>query len=114
MAAPEYALPELYPVPGFRLGTTSAGIKQPGRPDLVVMAFAGQSTCAAVFTRNAFCAAPVVVAREHLEQSSPTGLLVNTGNANAGTGAAGVGDAELCCAALADRLGCAPAATDRP
>jgi glutamate N-acetyltransferase/amino-acid N-acetyltransferase len=110
VAAPEHALPELYPVPGFRLGTTSAGIKQPGRPDLVVMALAGQSSCAAVFTRNAFCAAPVVIAREHLEQSSPACLLVNTGNANAGTGAAGIRDAEQCCAALADRMGCVPAA----
>jgi glutamate N-acetyltransferase/amino-acid N-acetyltransferase len=110
VAAPEHALPELYPVPGFRLGTTSAGIKQPGRPDLVVMALAGQSICAAVFTRNAFCAAPVVIAREHLEQSSPACLLVNTGNANAGTGAAGIRDAEQCCAALADRMGCVPAA----
>jgi glutamate N-acetyltransferase/amino-acid N-acetyltransferase len=103
-------LPELYPVPGFRLGTTSAGIKQPGRPDLVVMVLAGQSSCAAVFTRNAFCAAPVVVARKHIEQSSPACLLVNTGNANAGTGAAGIRDAEQCCAALANRMGCAPAA----
>jgi glutamate N-acetyltransferase/amino-acid N-acetyltransferase len=103
-------LPELYPVPGFRLGTTSAGIKQPGRPDLVVMELAGQSSCAAVFTRNAFCAAPVVVARKHIEQSSPACLLVNTGNANAGTGAAGIRDAEQCCAALANRMGCAPAA----
>ena len=110
MAAPEHTLPELHPVSGFRLGTTSAGIKQPGRPDLVVMALAGQSTCAAVFTRNAFCAAPVVIAREHLEQSSPACLLVNTGNANAGTGAAGIRDARKCCAALGQQIGCAPAA----
>ncbi len=110
MAVRKLTLPELLPVAGFRLGTASAGIKKPGRPDLVVMALAGQSSCAAVFTRNAFCAAPVVVAREHLRQSGPAGMLVNTGNANAGTGAAGIRDAQQCCAALADRLGCAPAA----
>jgi len=110
VAVRKLTLPELLPVAGFRLGTASAGIKKPGRPDLVVMALAGQSSCAAVFTRNAFCAAPVVVAREHLQQSGPAGMLVNTGNANAGTGAAGIRDAQLCCAALADRLGCQPAA----
>ena len=63
-----------------------------------------------MFTRNAFCAAPVVIAREHLKRSSPACLLVNTGNANAGTGAAGIRDAEQCCAALADQMGCVPAA----
>lgn len=110
MAVSEQTLPELHPVPGVRLGTTSAGIKKPGRPDLVVMAFREQSTCAAVFTRNAFCAAPVVVAREHLAKSAPAGLLVNTGNANAGTGAGGIQAAQQCCAALAERLDCPPSA----
>jgi len=74
------------------------------------MALAGQPTCAAVFTRNAFCAAPVVIARAHLEQTTPACMLVNTGNANAGTGDAGIRDAEQCCAALADQMGCTPAA----
>jgi len=111
VAVRRQALPELHPVTGFRLGTTSAGIKKPGRPDLVVMALAGQQpACAAVFTRNAFCAAPVVVARRHLGQTTPACMLVNTGNANAGTGAAGIRDAEQCCAALADLLGCVPTA----
>jgi glutamate N-acetyltransferase/amino-acid N-acetyltransferase len=99
-------LPELYPVSGFQLGTTCAGIKTPGRPDLVVMGMAEFSTCAAVFTRNAFCAAPVLVAREHLGQSMPAYLLVNTGNANAGTGDAGLRDAKLCCESLAKLTGC--------
>jgi glutamate N-acetyltransferase/amino-acid N-acetyltransferase len=99
-------LPELHPVAGFRLGTTAAGIKKPGRPDLVVMALAPGSACAAVFTRNAFCAAPVTVAREHLEQGAPALMLVNTGNANAGTGGAGIQDARQCCAALAEHAGC--------
>ncbi|MGB5425968.1 MAG: bifunctional ornithine acetyltransferase/N-acetylglutamate synthase, partial [Gammaproteobacteria bacterium] len=95
------SLPELYPVSGFRLGTTSAGIKTPGRPDLVVMEMAAGSNTAAVFTQNAFCAAPVIVAREHLVRQQPAYLLVNTGNANAGTGDAGMRDARVCCSALA-------------
>ncbi len=99
-------LPELYPVAGFRLGTTAAGIRKADRQDLVVMALAPGSTCAAVFTRNAFCAAPVTVAREHLQQGAPALLLVNTGNANAGTGAGGIKDARQCCAALAEQAGC--------
>ncbi len=98
--------PEMFPVAGFRLGTASAGIKKPGRRDVVVMAPAEGSRAAAVFTRNAFCAAPVVVAREHLNQAAPRYLLVNTGNANAGTGARGLSDAHRCCAALAELADC--------
>jgi len=101
-----HLLPVLHPVNGFRLGTTSAGIKTPGRPDLVVMEIAAGSTTAAVFTQNAFCAAPVRVAREHLEQQQPGFLLVNTGNANAGTGDSGLRDARQCCVALAGYAGC--------
>ncbi|MDR9435739.1 MAG: bifunctional glutamate N-acetyltransferase/amino-acid acetyltransferase ArgJ [Thiohalophilus sp.] len=96
------------PVPGIRLGTACAGIKKPGRRDLVVMELAPHSQSAAVFTRNAFCAAPVTVAREHLQQAAPRYLLINTGNANAGTGAAGLADARQCCAALAEQVGCQP------
>ena len=103
-------LPEIYPVPGFRLGTACAGIKSPGRRDLVIMALSGGSACTAVFTRNAFCAAPVTVARDHLAAQSPGYLLVNTGNANAGTGSQGIRDAGLCCALLADLAGCSPQA----
>ncbi|MDH3980154.1 MAG: bifunctional glutamate N-acetyltransferase/amino-acid acetyltransferase ArgJ [Gammaproteobacteria bacterium] len=103
-------LPELHPVAGFRLGTTAAGISKAGRPDLVVMALAPGACCAAVFTRNAFCAAPVTVAREHLQQGAPALLLVNTGNANAGTGATGINDARQCCAALAEHADCDAAA----
>ena len=103
-------LPEIYPVPGFRLGTACAGIKSPGRRDLVIMALAEDSGCAAVFTQNAFCAAPVTVARDHLATHSPGYLLVNTGNANAGTGSQGIRDARHCCALLADLAGCSPQA----
>ena len=97
---------ELHPVAGFRLGTASAGIKTAGRRDLVAMELATGSTCAAVFTTNAFCAAPVVVAREHLAAGSPGYLLVNTGNANAGTGRRGLQDARQCCEWLAEQAGC--------
>jgi glutamate N-acetyltransferase/amino-acid N-acetyltransferase len=89
------------PVAGFRLAAVSAGIKVPGRLDLVLMELAPDSTVAATFTRNAFCAAPVQLARKHLGQSAPRYLLVNTGNANAGTGAAGLADALLCTEAVA-------------
>ncbi len=96
------------PVAGVRFGTTCAGIKKPGRRDLVVMELAEGSTTAAVFTRNAFCAAPVIVAREHLQQTAPRYLLINTGNANAGTGEQGIRDARACCTALAAHMGCQP------
>jgi glutamate N-acetyltransferase/amino-acid N-acetyltransferase len=99
-------MPHLYPVAGFRLGTACAGIRTGGRRDLVVMELAAGSGCAAVFTRNAFCAAPVTVAREHLVAGPPRYLLVNTGNANAGTGLQGIRDARHCCARLAAEAGC--------
>ncbi|HDN69045.1 MAG TPA: bifunctional glutamate N-acetyltransferase/amino-acid acetyltransferase ArgJ [Gammaproteobacteria bacterium] len=101
-----HTLPVLHPVSGFRLGTTSAGIKTPGRPDLVVMELSAGSTTAAVFTQNAFCAAPVRVAREHLGQQQPAYLLVNTGNANAGTGEPGMRDARQCSESLAVLASC--------
>jgi glutamate N-acetyltransferase/amino-acid N-acetyltransferase len=96
-------LGELHRVPGLRLATVSAGIKKPGRKDLVLMELAEGATAAAVFTRNAFCAAPVTVAREHLQANAgrPRYLLVNTGNANAGTGQAGIEAARTCTRAVA-------------
>jgi len=108
MVVRNQVLPELHPVSGFSLGTTSAGIKQPGRSDLVVMGLAAGSRCVAVFTRNAFCAAPVTLAREHLEQGQPAYLMINTGNANAGTGESGLRDARRCCEALASLASCTP------
>jgi glutamate N-acetyltransferase/amino-acid N-acetyltransferase len=103
-------LPELLPVPGFCLGTAAAGIKRPGRTDLVIMSIAEGASCSAVFTRNAFCAAPVTVAREFLAQGQPSYLLVNTGNANAGTGEPGIRAARQCCEGLAQYAGCEAAA----
>jgi glutamate N-acetyltransferase/amino-acid N-acetyltransferase len=99
-------LPELYPVAGIRLGTTAAGIRKPDRRDLVLIECVPGTTAAAVFTRNRFCAAPVVVAREHLAKAAPRALLINTGFANAGTGAPGYKDAHDSCAAVAGHLGC--------
>ena len=93
-------------VAGIRLGTTCAGIKYPNRRDLVVIEAAVGTQAAAVFTRNAFCAAPVIVARTHLAAASPRYLVINTGNANAGTGRQGLVDAESSCQALAERVGC--------
>ena len=99
-------LPELSSVAGIRLSVQAARVRYEGRDDLVVMELAEGSRCAAVFTRNAFCAAPVIVARDHLAQTSPRYLLINSGNANAGTGAPGLDDAQRSCAALAQRAGC--------
>ena len=95
-----------YPVAGVRLGTVAAGIRYRGRDDLVVMELAEGARCAAVFTRNAFRAAPVVLAQRHLAQAPPRYLLINSGNANAGTGSQGLADAEACCAELARFAGC--------
>lgn len=108
MAVGFTGLPDMLPVRGLRLGTACAGIKKPGRRDLVVLALDEGAQCAGVFTRNAFCAAPVVVAKAHLAQGQPRLLLVNTGNANAGTGEAGLSDARQSCAALAQLAGCLP------
>ena len=95
-------LPPLAAIDGIRLGTVSAGIKKPGRRDLVVVALEEGSATAGVFTRNAFCAAPVQLARAHLAAAAPRLWLINAGNANAGTGEAGLADARRCCQALAD------------
>ncbi|MCS3902264.1 glutamate N-acetyltransferase/amino-acid N-acetyltransferase [Methylohalomonas lacus] len=98
--------PQLDPVPGVRLATAMAGIRKPGRRDLLVIEAAPGSQVAAVFTRNRFCAAPVVVARDHLAQAAPRYCLVNAGNANAGTGAAGLQAALTSCRSLASLAGC--------
>ena len=100
----------LHAVAGVRLGVARAGIRKPNRDDLVVLALAPGSSVAGVFTTNRFCAAPVQVCREHL--GSGAGIrarVVNTGNANAGTGADGLLRARSTCAALAALMGLAPA-----
>jgi glutamate N-acetyltransferase / amino-acid N-acetyltransferase len=95
-----------HPVPGIRLGVAAAGIKYSDRNDLVIMEMAPGSTCAAVFTTNAFCAAPVVVAKEHLAGSAPRYLMINSGNANAGTGSDGLRTCRVSCQDLAAEVGC--------
>lgn len=105
MAVGLTGLPEMYPVAGVRIGVARAGIKKPDRRDLVLFALDEGVNTAAVFTRNAFCAAPVRLAKAHLAQQSPRWLLVNTGNANAGTGEQGERDALACCEALARQAG---------
>ena len=102
----------LDPVAGVRLGTARAGIRKIGRRDLVVFELAPGTRVAGSFTRNAFCAAPVSVAREHLDAcaSGVRYLLVNTGNANAGTGEQGMGAARASCSALASLTGVPEAA----
>ena len=107
MATGNKPFPQMHPISGFKLGTTSAGIKTPGRSDLVVMELQAGSTVAGVFTQNAFCAAPVVVAKQHLSDAAPRYLVTNTDNANAGTGDQGMTDALASCAALAQLQGVA-------
>jgi glutamate N-acetyltransferase/amino-acid N-acetyltransferase len=96
------------PIRGLRLGCTAAGIRYQGRNDLVAIALPPGSTCTAVFTRNAFCAAPVVVAREHLACTAPRYLVINSGNANAGTGDPGLAAARESCRLVAAAAGCSP------
>ncbi|HDP88537.1 MAG TPA: bifunctional glutamate N-acetyltransferase/amino-acid acetyltransferase ArgJ [Thioalkalivibrio sp.] len=96
----------LTPVAGVRLAAVEAGIRYRDRRDLVLMELAEGSTAAAVFTRNAFRAAPVLVAEAHLAAAAPRYLLINSGNANAGTGQPGLDAAQASCQALAEAAGC--------
>ncbi|MFV0477230.1 MAG: bifunctional glutamate N-acetyltransferase/amino-acid acetyltransferase ArgJ [Parahaliea sp.] len=107
MAVGNDPLPSLHVVAGLRLATVSAGIKKPGRADVVLIEADAGTYCAATFTRNAFCAAPVTVAREHLQTShcQPRYLLINTGNANAGTGVPGLAAARSVSACVAEYAG---------
>ncbi len=98
---------DLLPINGVLLGTTEANIKKPNRKDLLVMQIDPQATVAGVFTQNRFCAAPVIVAKQHLASGKGIrALVVNTGNANAGTGEAGLENSRATCIAVAKLLGC--------
>ena len=104
---------ELYPVPGVRWGIAEAGIRKANRKDLAVLLLDEGASVGAVFTQNRFCAAPVQICREHLAKNSGQSLgiramLINTGNANAGTGADGLSRALSSCIALARELNLAP------
>jgi len=96
----------LHPVAGFYLGASAAKIKKNGTTDLVIMELAEGSLTAATFTKNAFCAAPVTLAKTHLSSAAPRALIINSGNANAGTGAQGMLDAVKSCEWVAKELGC--------
>ena len=102
----------LHAIAGVTLGIAEAGIRKANRKDLLVVRLEEGARVAAVFTRNRFCAAPVTVAREHLSKADVTGpmraLVVNTGNANAGTGSDGIAAARATCDACARLLGCSP------
>ena len=97
---------ELHPIAGLRIGVAEAGIRKIGRKDLTVFLLDEAAAVAAVFTQNRFCAAPVQVCRTHLESGQGIrAMVVNTGNANAGTGADGLQRARATCDALAAQLG---------
>jgi len=97
---------QLQSVTGVRLASIAAGIRYQGRDDLALLELARSSQVAAVFTRNAFCAAPVIVAKRHLNHASPRYLLINSGNANAGLGDAGERDTLACCQKLSALCNC--------
>jgi glutamate N-acetyltransferase/amino-acid N-acetyltransferase len=99
---------QLFPIKGVTLGTAEADIRKPGRKDLLVIGLEAGAHVVGMFTQNRFCAAPVVIAREHLSIPGSTirALIVNTGNANAGTGQTGIADARAICAEAARLLGC--------
>lgn len=99
---------EILSVAGIGLAALAAGIKKNGKDDLVVIVFDEGAVCAASFTKNAFCAAPVTLAKKHLAQQTPRALLINSGNANAGTGEKGMQNAIQSCVWLAEKLQCMP------
>ena len=99
----------LLPVPGVRIGVAEAGVRKANRKDLTVFLLDEGSAVGGIFTQNRYCAAPVQVCREHLAASSAIrAMVINTGNANAGTGAPGLAHARQTCDALAAQLGLQP------
>ncbi|MFT4863059.1 MAG: glutamate N-acetyltransferase/amino-acid N-acetyltransferase [Pseudohongiellaceae bacterium] len=105
MAVGEAFSGTLHPVPGVRLSAVESHIRYANRLDLVLIELDVESTVAGVYTQNAFCAAPVHIAKRHEQQGAARYFLINTGNANAGTGAVGEQDALACCDALAELTG---------
>ena len=98
----------LFSIPGVRIGVTEAGIRKVGRKDLSVVLLDAGASVGGVFTSNRFCAAPVQICRQHLDgHQGIRAMLINTGNANAGTGADGLARSRSTCAALAQKLGVA-------
>lgn len=100
---------DLYPIAGVRIGVAEAGVRKANRKDLTVFLLDEGASVAGVFTQNRFCAAPVQISREHLSSGQPIrAMVINTGNANAGTGADGLARARSTCIALAQQLSVAP------
>ncbi|OZY83916.1 bifunctional ornithine acetyltransferase/N-acetylglutamate synthase [Cellvibrio mixtus] len=108
MAVGDYPFPHMHPVQGVKLTAVSAGIKKVGRRDVVLFELAEGSSVAGVFTKNAFCAAPVTLCKDHLSKAPIRYLLINSGNANACTGEQGLLDAKATCAAIAELTGVTP------
>ena len=105
MAVGDDAWPTMYPIKGVALGSASAGIKKPGRQDVLVINIAEGASVSGVFTQNAFSAAPVKLSKQHLARGGIRCLLINSGNANACTGEKGIQDALATCTALAECAG---------
>ena len=105
MAVGDVTMPQMHVVKGVKIGSAEAYVRYPNRRDLVIFEFAEGSNAAGVFTQNAFCAAPVHICKAHLQLGNPRYLVINTGNANAGTGKTGMANAEATCAKLAQLAG---------
>ena len=105
MAVGDVSMPQMHVVKGVKIGSAEAYVRYQNRRDLVVFEFSEGSNVAGVFTQNAFCAAPVHVSKAHLQVGNPRYLVINTGNANAGTGKIGMANAEVTCAKLAELTG---------
>lgn len=105
MAVGDVTMPQMHVVQGVKIGSAEAYVRYPNRRDLVVFEFAKGTNVAGVFTQNAFCAAPVRVSKMHLAQANPRFLVINTGNANAGTGKLGLENAQQTCVKLAELAG---------
>lgn len=106
MAVNLEVLEAYHPVAGLRLGVAQAGVRYADRDDMVLIELDAGAQVAGVFTLNAFCAAPVQICKQHLTQSAPRYLLINTGNANAGTGNEGIRNAIRSCELVAEATGC--------
>ena len=102
MAVGDVSMPHMHVVQGVKIGSAEAYVRYPNRRDLVIFEFAEGTNVAGVFTQNAFCAAPVHVSKKHLEMGNPRYLVINTGNANAGTGKPGMENARATCYKLAE------------
>lgn len=105
MAVGHVAMPQMHAVKGVKIGVTEAYVRYQNRRDLVIFEFSENTRVAGVFTQNAFCAAPVQLSKSHLSTHSPRYLVINTGNANAGTGKVGFNNAQQTCESLATLAG---------